>query len=519
MAFFTAQNLGQTINGFVGAIATGTNQLTAQLITSQATVFTSVPAGTGAILPSAGSSMVGLLIWNMNGNVLSIYPQLGGQIDSLATNAPYLLAPGASVAFYCFDPAINTGKNWHSFAGAATAAAAGFTLGDNVPLYFDTAHNHSAEWDSTNSRIAIAGPTWNTLTLNAVPAANTWNLNQIVYAASTNDGGQHVAGYNQMVNYGNGGTKQLWAGVCEMHDNSGNALIGPGDARLGLEVDIVGNGATNGGERAGVVVVLEKSTAGTAPVVGSTGLQVVLSGGGTTNGWFQNAIQVASGVTQAAVDLRNMSQLSTVFVGGISTTTLTVASITSGPGIELGMTITSGAAAKTTITAFGTGTGGAGTYTVSVSQTVSSGTTFTASAQGIWMGDNHQIAFDTAGQVTMRYDTGTGDLVMSGATFYLPGGLTTGGATFDAGPISSIATLTGTQAAIQTTGATIPTTGAALHIADNQRITFDTAGNWDAYYDSATSRLKIAYNNTVLFSIDQSGNVRALGTVTASTTP
>ena len=416
------------------------------------------------------------------------------------------------------NPTITAGT-WNGGVITNSAFTGTFTLGDNVPLYFDSAHNHSAKWDTTNSRIDILGPTWNTLTLNSAPAANVWNLNQIIYAASTADSGQHVAGYNQMVRYGSGNAVQLWGGVCEMHDNSGLPLIGPGDARLGLEVDIVGNGSTNGGERAGVVVVLEKSASGSAPVVASTGLQVCLFGGGTTNGWYQNAIQVTAGVTQAAVDLRATTQLTTIFVGNISGTTLTVDSITSGPGIERGMTITGGATRGTIITAFVSGAGGAGTYTVSISQTVADPATFTAAATALWLGDNNHIAFDNAGQATMSYNTATGTVALTGATFYLPGGMTVGGVITEGGSLASTGTFTGSQAAIQTTGATIASTGAALHIADNQRIALDSGGKWTIRYDSSTTRTKLAYNGTDIFSVDVSGNIRALGTVTASTTP
>ena len=61
-------------------------------------------------------------------------------------------------------------------------------------------------------------------------------------------------------------------------------------------------------------------------------------------------------------------------VGTISTTTLTIASVTSG-GLFIGSVISgTGVTTGTTITAYGTGTGGAGTYTVSASQTVASTT-------------------------------------------------------------------------------------------------------------------------------------------------
>jgi len=60
--------------------------------------------------------------------------------------------------------------------------------------------------------------------------------------------------------------------------------------------------------------------------------------------------------------------------GSITTTTLTIASVTSGSLFVGSVLSGSGVTTGTTITAYGTGTGGAGTYTVSASQTVSSTT-------------------------------------------------------------------------------------------------------------------------------------------------
>jgi hypothetical protein len=59
------------------------------------------------------------------------------------------------------------------------------------------------------------------------------------------------------------------------------------------------------------------------------------------------------------------------FTASQALTTLTVTAVSAGT-IYLGMTVTGGVAAGTTITAFGTGTGGTGTYTVSTSGTVGS---------------------------------------------------------------------------------------------------------------------------------------------------
>ena len=72
------------------------------------------------------------------------------------------------------------------------------------------------------------------------------------------------------------------------------------------------------------------------------------------------------------------TDVSSVFTGSMSGTTLTVTAMLSGDPIQVGMFVDGGSVTNGTyITAFGTATGGTGTYTVSVSQTVAS-TTITA---------------------------------------------------------------------------------------------------------------------------------------------
>lgn len=74
----------------------------------------------------------------------------------------------------------------------------------------------------------------------------------------------------------------------------------------------------------------------------------------------------------------NMPVPSTVFVGSISGTTLTVTAMRAG-AIANGQAISgAGVTGGTTITGLGSGTGGAGTYTVNNSQTVAAGTVITA---------------------------------------------------------------------------------------------------------------------------------------------
>lgn len=90
-------------------------------------------------------------------------------------------------------------------------------------------------------------------------------------------------------------------------------------------------------------------------------------------------------ITVVANDLNVSAIAPNVFVGGISGTTLTVASVTTG-GLYAGQTLTgTNVAAGTTVVSQLTGAtpGGAGTYQVNISQNVTTGTTITGS--GSWL--------------------------------------------------------------------------------------------------------------------------------------
>jgi hypothetical protein len=91
--------LGFTINDtLVGA---GTDQATATPLTSQLCVIKSAPTGTGFVLPDAsviGVSFPWIMVKNQDPtNYASIYPPVGGQINSLGDNAYAEIAPNSSI--------------------------------------------------------------------------------------------------------------------------------------------------------------------------------------------------------------------------------------------------------------------------------------------------------------------------------------------------------------------------------------------------------------------------------------
>lgn len=81
--------------------ATGTNQGSAFALVDDWTEFTTVSAGTGAILTATvGKAQV---IANAGANDLLVYPESGAQINNLGANNPYTLGAGTSGTFRQFS--------------------------------------------------------------------------------------------------------------------------------------------------------------------------------------------------------------------------------------------------------------------------------------------------------------------------------------------------------------------------------------------------------------------------------
>jgi len=78
-----------------GLTAAGTTQGTASNIGASINIITTVAAGTGVILPNAGSLLGSrIIIFNQGANTLNIYPNVGSSIDGGAANIPITLAAG-----------------------------------------------------------------------------------------------------------------------------------------------------------------------------------------------------------------------------------------------------------------------------------------------------------------------------------------------------------------------------------------------------------------------------------------
>lgn len=103
--------------------ATGTNQATAALAGSGYTQFSTVPSGTGAILPAATVGGRWIIIENSGANALLVYPNLGAKIDGAAANAPYSVVPGSAVFFISSE--YNAVSDSYNFQAVVTGSSGG----------------------------------------------------------------------------------------------------------------------------------------------------------------------------------------------------------------------------------------------------------------------------------------------------------------------------------------------------------------------------------------------------------
>jgi hypothetical protein len=96
-----------TVSGLVklsvatGLTATGTNQSTALVLTSQINTISTVPTNSGVRLPNGAPAGYRIIVRNaVDGATLRVYPPTGAQINTLGNNTQFLLSDGA-LEFVC----------------------------------------------------------------------------------------------------------------------------------------------------------------------------------------------------------------------------------------------------------------------------------------------------------------------------------------------------------------------------------------------------------------------------------
>jgi hypothetical protein len=142
--------------------ATGTNQATALSLGANINITTTVAAGTGVLLPNAGSLLgTRMIIFNQGANTLNIYPGVGYSIDGGATNAPITLASGKLIEIM-----ITTATTWYQTIPVPSTGGGG---GTGAVTGFGTATlNFGAFPGSNEASVTVTG-------LTAISATSTTN--------------------------------------------------------------------------------------------------------------------------------------------------------------------------------------------------------------------------------------------------------------------------------------------------------------------------------------------------------
>ncbi len=108
--------------------ATGTTQATAFVLTKKVTVFSSVPSGSGAVLPSSCAPGASLTVCNRDAaNSLNLYPASGDQIEAGSVDAPVAVPIGGNVTLVSFAPVLSPAPRvWYQTES--------YSLGGYLPL-------------------------------------------------------------------------------------------------------------------------------------------------------------------------------------------------------------------------------------------------------------------------------------------------------------------------------------------------------------------------------------------------
>ena len=116
--------------------------------------FTTVPSGSGAILPVPRLPSGDVIVQNSGSNTLAVYPPVGGTINGQGMNVPFTLAAGAGVIFWAADLMV-----WYTIGGSGGSAYASpaFTAfaisGQSSPIEVGTTISGSQTftWSTSNS--------------------------------------------------------------------------------------------------------------------------------------------------------------------------------------------------------------------------------------------------------------------------------------------------------------------------------------------------------------------------------
>lgn len=113
MSGFMPIDFGERIPGQGALDATGSTSAAPFLLTKKTSIFTTVPSGAVAGLPSSYSSGTELVVLNRGANALSVQPPSADQIEGYGLGVAVEIAPGGNARFTSFDmPAAGSPRTW-----------------------------------------------------------------------------------------------------------------------------------------------------------------------------------------------------------------------------------------------------------------------------------------------------------------------------------------------------------------------------------------------------------------------
>lgn len=123
------------VSGAPDLTATGSTQADALPLTRDVNVFTVVPAGSGAVLPSSYSPGAQITVLNRGSNNLLVYPPLGDQIEGNGINTPITVIWDSQTTFVSFDAPLTPSPRtwWLKDALASRQVIDGGSI-DNTPI-------------------------------------------------------------------------------------------------------------------------------------------------------------------------------------------------------------------------------------------------------------------------------------------------------------------------------------------------------------------------------------------------
>lgn len=92
--------IGASFTPSAGLTGAGMSQNSATLLTGTLNTFTTVGAGTGALLNSAWTLGVPQVVYNGGANPLLVYPHSGGKINQINTNTAMILQTSTTATFW-----------------------------------------------------------------------------------------------------------------------------------------------------------------------------------------------------------------------------------------------------------------------------------------------------------------------------------------------------------------------------------------------------------------------------------